>query len=138
MDGYMNGVKFLSYGTDVRVRALKRVDTVVMNTLSAHRVKGMQDAIGAAKGLAHYDFSPTVPKSTDRERVRQTVSPASHRGGPHRSGPMGGNPAYIHTLHCRRGIMTTLQCLSRSNGGPHRWIRVVIDLGQAVVRTKER
>jgi transposase len=64
MDGATNGARFLSYIIDVLVPALKPGDTVVMDNLSAHKVKGVRDAIEAAEARLLYlpayspDFNP--------------------------------------------------------------------------------
>ena len=64
MDGATNGARFLAYVTDVLVPALTSGDTVVMDNLSAHKVKGVRDAIEAAGARLLYlpayspDFNP--------------------------------------------------------------------------------
>ncbi len=64
MDGATNGARFLSYVTHVLVPALQPGDTVVMNNLSAHKVKGVREAIEAAGARLLYlsayspDFNP--------------------------------------------------------------------------------
>ncbi len=64
MDGATNGARFLSYVTAVLVPALKPGDTVVMDNLSAHKVKGVREAIEAAGARLLYlpayspDFNP--------------------------------------------------------------------------------
>ena len=64
MDGATNGTRFLNYVTDVLVPALKPGDTVVMDNLSAHKVKGVRDAMEEAGVRLLYlppyspDFNP--------------------------------------------------------------------------------
>ena len=64
MDGATNGARFLSYVSDVLVPALKPGDTVVMDNLSIHKVKGVREAIEAAGARLLYlpayspDFNP--------------------------------------------------------------------------------
>ncbi len=64
MDGATNGARFMSYVIDVLVPALKLGDTVVMDNLSAHKVKGVREAIEAAGARLLYlpayspDFNP--------------------------------------------------------------------------------
>jgi transposase len=63
-DGATNGARFRAYLSDVLVPALNPGDTVVMDNLSAHKVKGMRQIIEAADAhllcLPAYspDFNP--------------------------------------------------------------------------------
>ncbi len=63
-DGATNGARFLAYVSDVLAPVLKRGDTVILDNLPAHKVKGMQDAVEAAGARLLYlpayspDFNP--------------------------------------------------------------------------------
>ena len=64
MDGATSGARFLAYVSDALVPVLKRGDTVILDNLPAHKVKGVQDAIEAAGARLLYlpayspDFNP--------------------------------------------------------------------------------
>lgn len=64
MDGATNGARFLAYVTDILIPALRPGDTVVMDNLSAHKVKGVREAIETAGARLLYlpayspDFNP--------------------------------------------------------------------------------
>jgi transposase len=64
LDGPMNGVAFKAYVEQVLVPELAPGDIVVMDNLPAHKVTGIEDAIGAAGAILLYlppyspDFNP--------------------------------------------------------------------------------
>lgn len=64
MDGATDGARFRAYVTDTLIPALKPGDTVVMDNLSAHKVKGVREAFQTAGMRLLYlpayspDFNP--------------------------------------------------------------------------------
>ena len=63
-DGATNGTRFRAYVRDTLVPVLKRGDTVILDTLPAHKVAGVREAIEAAGAQLLYlppyrpDFNP--------------------------------------------------------------------------------
>ena len=63
-DGATNGPHSLAYITSTLVPVLKRVDTVILDNLSAHKVSGVREAVEAAGARVLYlpayspDFNP--------------------------------------------------------------------------------
>ena len=84
-DGATNGARFLAYVSDVLVPVLQRGDTVILDNLPAHKVKGVQAAIEAAGARLLYlpayspDFNPIEQafaklKALLRSAAARTVS----------------------------------------------------------------
>ena len=70
LDGAMNGPAFKAYVEQVLVPELKPGDIVVMDNLPAHKVKGVREAIEAAK--AHLLYLP--PYSPDFNPIEMAFS----------------------------------------------------------------
>jgi len=60
--GAMNGEMFLAYVKQCLVPKLRHGDTVVMDNLQAHKVAGIQEAIGSAGAALRYlpKYSPDL------------------------------------------------------------------------------
>ncbi len=70
LDGPMDGIAFLAYVSQVLVPALKPGDIVIMDNLTAHKVKGIREAIEGAG--AHLIYLP--PYSPDLNPIENAFS----------------------------------------------------------------
>ena len=70
LDGPMNGFAFLAYVQQFLVPTLRRDDVVIMDTLAAHKVAGVAEAIRAAGASILY----LPPYSPDLNPIEQAFS----------------------------------------------------------------
>lgn len=85
IDGPMNGATFLTYVEQCLAPTLDRGDVVVMDNLSAHKVAGVTEAIGAVHATAFYlpAYSPDLnPIEQVFSKIKALLRKAAERTVP--------------------------------------------------------
>ncbi|MFD2185151.1 IS630 family transposase [Rhodoplanes azumiensis] len=107
IDGAMNGETFLAYVEQCLVPTLRRGDTVIMDNLPTHKVRGVADAIESAGATLRYlpQYSPDLnPIEQVFSKIKALLRKAAERTVPGLQRRIRTILRAIHPRECRNFI----------------------------------